>query len=673
MVKKALLFLFLFIAAGYVYGQQDTVGRIRFSDRDSSHIQISLLTCGPGDEEVYEVFGHTALRIIDSVKNTDIVYNYGIFEYGPNFEIQFMRGKLLYCVAAEPMDGFLQEYIRAKRKVEEQVLLLDRKQKDQIRSFLEWNALPENKDYKYDFFFDNCATRIRDIFPGSMVFGHDFKYAEVRKPGENLTFRDIVNRYFYRDHWTRLGVNILLGSKIDKVMTNADIMFLPDYLRDGIGGATVNGRTIAASPVVLLPGKGGEQAGFNGGLWTTISILLLTALGLFYKPLRVLGKVMSSLLLLITGLLGCLILVMWFATDHQGCSNNYNLLWALPLNLLLAFYYPKGTPRYALVAIVLIIVALLLHVCKVQGLIVEFIPLLLALLLVYYKLSKEPIVRPAKSKKRNALATTTADIPAAPNMYYRKMGTGPALILLHGFPENGTLWRNVWDRLSASYTLIIPDFPGSGQSVLEGEASISDMAEGVAAIMNKEGIQKAVVAGHSMGGYVAIELARLYPDRITGLSVVHSIPAADDEDKKKMRAKAIELIQNGGKTAFLSQMIPNLFAPGFKLENPAAVKEQLDEAMKVDEAGLINFYKAMMGRRDNSDIIKNATFPVQWITGKEDNVIVLKKILAYTWHSGINFVSIYEDCGHMSMVEAPERLIDDLDKFGNYCYGQHHE
>jgi uncharacterized protein DUF4105 len=349
----------------------------------TSHLRISLLTCGPGDNEIWEAFGHTALRVIDSAEHTDLVFNYGTFDFGPDFEMQFMRGKLNYCLSVETFGGFMQEYITLKRKVEEQELLLDWKQKEHVYTFLQLNAEPEHRYYKYDFFFDNCATRIRDIFPRPEVFGKDFKYGQAIPADKSISFRDIINLYFSRDHWTRLGVNILLGSKIDKPMTNSDIMFLPDYLRDGIGGATVNGRKIATVPVTILPGNPLPAPGVNWALVLTCSLALLTIAGLSFKPLRILGKIMSALLLSATGLLGVLILVMWFATDHQGCSNNYNILWCLPLNLVIAFFNPKGKPRYALVAIFLILVSFVLSLAKVQGLIPEFIPLLLALLYIH--------------------------------------------------------------------------------------------------------------------------------------------------------------------------------------------------------------------------------------------------------------------------------------------------
>ncbi len=371
MLKRTVLLLLAFFSACTSYAQTDT-----------SRLRISLITCGPGDEEVWEVFGHTAIRVIDSGQHTDLVYNYGTFEFGPNFEIQFMRGKLLYCLAVEEFSGFLPEYVLAKRSVEEQVLLLNGTQKQQFYAFLNWNAEPAHKYYKYDFFFDNCATRIRDAFP--KTFGNGFVFGRTLPKDSKLSFRDIINKYFYRDHWTRLGVNILLGSKIDRVMTNEDIMFLPDYLRDGVGGATVNGQNVATRPVLMLAGGPPQPAGVNGPLVLTSLVALLTIIGLSVRRFRILGRVMSFLLLFVTGLLGLLILVMWFGTDHQGCADNYNLLWCLPTNIFLAFFRPKGRGRYALIAISLVFVSLLLHTFRIQGMtILELSPLLLALLCVY--------------------------------------------------------------------------------------------------------------------------------------------------------------------------------------------------------------------------------------------------------------------------------------------------
>jgi len=362
-----------------------------------NRLRISLITCGPGDEEVWEVFGHTGVRVVDSDEHTDIVFNYGTFDFGPNFELQFLRGKLLYYAAVEEYRDFLGVYLVAGRSVEEQVLLLDTVQKEHLYDFLQWNAEAENKYYKYDQFFDNCATRIRDIFPRPQVFGKAFQFGQALKPGQRMTFRDIINSYFYRDHWTRIGVNILMGTQIDQVMSNTDIMFLPDYLRDGIKGATVNGKRISTDPKLVLDGSKMGSAGLDGPLLVTILLAILTVAGLSIRKLRVLGRIMSVSLLLVTGLLGCMILVMWFGTDHQCCANNFNLLWCLPTNLILAFSKPKGRGRYAVIGMILLLLSIGLHIFKVQGLtILELSPLFLAMLFIYGSIYRKSQLKTAQ-------------------------------------------------------------------------------------------------------------------------------------------------------------------------------------------------------------------------------------------------------------------------------------
>ncbi len=400
MLKKFNFLIFLIVTSYGVYAQPDTANfKKTFNQPDSnvnpgSHLRISLVTCGPGDEEIWEVFGHTAVRVIDSAYHTDLVYNYGTFDYGPDFEIQFMRGKLLYSLSVAEFDGFMPEYVIAKRSMEEQVLLLNDEQKKELYAYLNRNAEPAHKYYKYDFFFDNCATRIRDVFPHVLKGG--FVFGRTMQKDARITFRDIIIRYFYRDHWTRVGTNLLLGSKIDKPMTNEDIMFLPDYLRYGVGGATLNGNKIASASIPILPGSEMAKAGVNQPFILMCLVALITIAGLTVKRLRILGKIMSMLLLFVTGLLGCLMLVMWFATDHQACADNYNLLWCLPPNIFIAFFNPKGKSRYSLIGIVLIFVSLAMHLFKVQGLtLFELSPLLLSLLFVYGMIFKNSHPKPA--------------------------------------------------------------------------------------------------------------------------------------------------------------------------------------------------------------------------------------------------------------------------------------
>lgn len=357
---------------------------------DTSHLRISLLTCGTGLQP-WETFGHTAIRVTDSVSGTDNVYNYGTFDgYDEDFLMQFTRGKLLYYLSYYPYRQFIMEYAAAERSVAEQELILPGIAKTAIYEYLTWNAREENRYYKYDFFFDNCATRLRDVFPRAL--GNKFQLAEVVPAGQERSFREIINEYFYRVHWQRFGVNILLGSKIDKVMTNAEIMFLPDYLQKGIETATYKGQVISTAPTIIVTGSEPVEAGVNGPFWLMLLMGGLTIAGLLVPGWQKLGTIMSSILLFVSGFIGWFIIVMWFGTDHQACQNNFNLLWALPTNLFFAFTSKRSKDKYALVAIALLLVSLLLHFLRVQQLpLLELSPYLLALGVIFgiiYKKNK---------------------------------------------------------------------------------------------------------------------------------------------------------------------------------------------------------------------------------------------------------------------------------------------
>ena len=353
-----------------------------FAQTDTSHLRISLLTCGTGLQP-WETFGHSAIRITDSAKGTDDVYNYGTFNgYDEDFLMNFTRGKLLYYLSYYPYRQFLLEYQEAGRSVMEQELTLPGKAKQALYEYLTWNAREENKYYKYDFFFDNCATRIRDVFPRAL--GKEFHLGNVLPEENKLSFRQIINQYFYRVHWQRFGVNLLLGSKIDKPMTNEDIMFLPDFLRDGILKAAYKGQKISATPATVVTGSEPLKAGVNAPFIVMLAVFILTAAGFFMNSFKGLGNVMSFLVLFLSGFIGCSILVMWFGTDHQACQNNFNLLWALPTNLILAFASKKNKDKYAVIAIVLLLVSLVLHLLKIQQLpLLELSPFLLSLLFIY--------------------------------------------------------------------------------------------------------------------------------------------------------------------------------------------------------------------------------------------------------------------------------------------------
>jgi pimeloyl-ACP methyl ester carboxylesterase len=242
---------------------------------------------------------------------------------------------------------------------------------------------------------------------------------------------------------------------------------------------------------------------------------------------------------------------------------------------------------------------------------------------------------------------------------------------LHGFPLDGSIWDKIKDELSLTFTHIIPDLPGSGSSVLEKPAGMGEMADCVKAVLEAESIERCVLAGHSMGGYVGCEFVSRFPANVAGFSLIHSIPLPDDTEKKDQRSKSIKLIRKGGKKQFIAQLIPNLFSDSFKQSFPLVIEQQMNLACETDDESLINFCNAMIERRDHSETLKNADFPLQWIVGLNDNVIFYKKILELCYKSDINSVTFKKICGHMSMLETPLSLIADLKEFTNYCYNHY--
>ena len=216
--------------------------------------------------------------------------------------------------------------------------------------------------------------------------------------------------------------------------------------------------------------------------------------------------------------------------------------------------------------------------------------------------------------------------------------------------------------------LLIPDLPGAGKSTLDGATGMTGMAASVQEMLNHEGLETAVIAGHSMGGYVALAFAATWPEAVAGLALVHSTPVADDEEKKQVRRKAIDIILNGGKTAFIRQMVPNLFAAGFKQSHLSTVEQITEGCMKMNEESLANFYDAMIRRDDSSSRLINSDFPVQWVLGAEDALMPVTKNMANCYLSNLNFVEVMDGVGHMSMIESPQKLAACLSSFAGYCY-----
>lgn len=327
--------------------------KVSIAQTDSSGLRISLLTCSPGSE-LYSTFGHSALRIVDSAVGTDIVYNFGVFDFSdPDFYAKFVRGKLLYFLDQEAFPYFQYAYVVEGRRITEQVLRLDAARKRSIQAFLAENLRPENRFYKYDFLFDNCTTRLRDL-----ILGQQSSYIRTGRVLDDTTatFRAQLHSYLDRNrqYWSALGIDILLGSRIDRPMTNEQAMFLPDFLERALDSSRDATGSIVSEKSVILESTMAPDAHAPAIPPTVLAfsaifgMIVLLSFNRSKVAVAVL-KASDAILFFATGALGLLLVFMWTGTDHGSCRDNLNLAWALPTHIIAAFRLrsdSKQTKRY---------------------------------------------------------------------------------------------------------------------------------------------------------------------------------------------------------------------------------------------------------------------------------------------------------------------------------------
>jgi hypothetical protein len=376
-VKKILFFLFIFFFAQQITAQ------------DSSRLRISLLTCAQGDE-LYSVFGHTALRIIDSAHQTDIVYNYGTFDFNdPDFYSKFTRGTLDYMLSAYSFQDFMSEYYAEKRNVTEQELILTDEAKKSLRNALNENMIGAARYYKYVFNYNNCTSRIRDLL---------FIYTGL-KPDRQLvptgtTFRNMLHEALDNGDqpWSKLGIDIVLGSRIDHPITISESMFLPEYLMKGVD-SSVHSKNVLREKTIIYNANLPQKQRHH---WPSYLFLLMAALIILIslgksKMAKSITRFFDITIFLLTGLIGCFLLFMWFGTGHKACAWNYNLLWALPTNLIVVFALwknPLWLKKYFSFCVIIYLVTLIGWFFLPQQFNIALLPVVLLLLQRSWQLKK---------------------------------------------------------------------------------------------------------------------------------------------------------------------------------------------------------------------------------------------------------------------------------------------
>ena len=326
-------FLFLFLSILII---QPTVNAQSLSPQAA----VSILTCNPGTD-VYSMYGHTAIRVSDPATGLDEVFNYGIFSFEtPNFMVRFAKGQTDYLMVGEKFTSFMRAYDEDKRSVYEQVLNLSQEGKNKLFTALLDNAKPENREYRYNFFIDNCATRVRDMIERNG--GGTVRFTDTHP---TKTFRDLIKEFHHSFRWIDLGIDLLVGKKADQPVSAYGQMFLPDYLKDQFAKAeiTVDGK---AQPLVLetLTLVEFPNSKLNSDLpWPTfvfgLIFMLVAAISVRNYLRNKNSEWLDYWLFSLSGFAG--MIIGWFTlySEHPAMSPNYNLLWALPTNLFFAFVW----------------------------------------------------------------------------------------------------------------------------------------------------------------------------------------------------------------------------------------------------------------------------------------------------------------------------------------------
>lgn len=254
------------------------------------------------------------------------------------------------------------------------------------------------------------------------------------------------------------------------------------------------------------------------------------------------------------------------------------------------------------------------------------------------------------------------------NIRFRETGKGNALVLLHGFTESLEIWNHFNALLSKQYRVICIDLPGHGQSdCLSENHSMEEMATVVSFILQQCNIKKSVLIGHSMGGYVALAFAELYPDLLIGIGLFHSTAYADSDEKKTDRTRTIEIVKKS-KMSYISEFIPKLFAP----HNLKPLKQEIETVKKASKEtsveGIIGALAGMRDRIDRTGILKQISIPVLFILGKNDVVLPIDKTIALITLPKCSKTLILENTGHMGFIESTKETLFSVEKFTEFCY-----
>lgn len=359
-----------------------SVNLVSSQDDNFNRYEISILSIGEGSS-LADAFGHTGIRVKDSVLDNDIVFNYGIYDFNaPNFYSNFVKGRPEYKLGIQNYKNFVKGYLKENRYIIEHQLDFDKNSTLKIIELLIDNL--NNPYYTYDYLRDNCATRVADI----IIENTNNKFKDDKLKSEAiLSYRDLIHEKINENSWAALGIDLCLGAIIDKKINTRETFFLPENLMnylDLYNGDIIN-RNIIYSPKLKTSYRENLPSPL---LINFILSLIIIAITIFNFKNNKWNKSLDTLIFLTTGSIGILIIYLWFFSNHFAGAQNFNFLWAFPFNfaIILAIHknkIPNWSIGYIKLLIILIILLFLHWITGVQKYNLTLLPIFVALLIRY--------------------------------------------------------------------------------------------------------------------------------------------------------------------------------------------------------------------------------------------------------------------------------------------------
>ncbi|PDS24909.1 lipoprotein N-acyltransferase Lnb domain-containing protein [Flavobacterium branchiophilum] len=372
-MKEKLHFLFAFFIIIFAIHRSQSQC-IKLSD----DAKVSVLTCGSGNE-LYSIYGHTAIRFLDPQNQLDIVFNYGYFDFNTDhFYLKFVKGDLKYFVASNTYQDFISEYVETNRDVFEQTLILNTNQKQQIFEQISMSLYSDERFYTYKFIDRNCTTMVLNKING--IIGKNITHKTLNN---TLSYRSILYSYLNNHFFENLGINILFGAKTDQT---ASKLFLPKELMEQLENTTIHQKKLVESTKVL---NVKHLTNDDNPLWNNIYFLSLILIVMTILN----SKIINNIYIILMGIIGFVLLFVSFYSNHQEVSLNYNILLFNPLYLILFYFkHLKDTYFKLLIYICYAFICIYTIILLNKAYLIMILPIIITTMIMLYKQQKSVLL-----------------------------------------------------------------------------------------------------------------------------------------------------------------------------------------------------------------------------------------------------------------------------------------